>query len=96
MDVTVNVLFCDVGFGGLGFSASPPVHALGPGPSEGDPTNEAEARETQLLSREENTENFRMSSKKGPFQKERSVFQPLSFREYVSFWERKLFFSWLA
>ena len=30
-------------------------------------------------------ENERMSPKKGPFQKERLVFQPLFFREHVSF-----------
>ena len=62
------------------------------GPSDGDPANEAEARETQLLSGK-NMENLRMSSKKGPFQKERSIFQPLSF-EYLSFWE-SIFFHYL-
>ena len=89
------VLWCGF-FGNLGFSAPPPVHALGPGPSEGDPTNEAEARETQLLAGKKTRKTYECLLKRGHFKRKKSVFQPLSFREYVRFWERTCLFSLLA
>ena len=75
MDVTVNFLFCDVGFWGIsGFPHdSPVVVRLAQGLQTALYLPMKRRPGKPNFCQRKKTENLRMSSKKGPFQKERIV-----------------------